>query len=205
MNKLTTFYIVRHGQTEWNVRKILQGHTDTTLTKEGKEQALLIHEKLKNVKFDRIFSSDLLRSKRTAEIIALERKMEVQTTNLLRESYFGTFQGSDSKSFFALFDDWSKKNEKERKKHHKYTDLKNVETPESMLTRLLTFLREASVNFSGEKILVVTHGGIIRRILEHLGFLPGKIKSVTNGAQVIVQSDGIEFFLKDVDGVKVIN
>lgn len=67
-----TLYIVRHGQTDWNVRKIIQGHSDIPLNTEGQEQARVLAESLKNVHFDKIISSDLVRAKRTAEIVALE-------------------------------------------------------------------------------------------------------------------------------------
>lgn len=56
MNKLTTLYIVRHGQTEWNKKGIIQGHSDSPLTKEGKEKAKLLAGNLNDIKFDYIFS-----------------------------------------------------------------------------------------------------------------------------------------------------
>src|SRR3989344_5835107 len=91
--KLTTFYIVRHGQTEWNTKGLLQGHGDSPLTYLGVKQAEQIRDELKSIHFDAIFSSDLLRAKRTAEIVALERKIAVKTTQALRERDFGHFEG----------------------------------------------------------------------------------------------------------------
>ena len=75
--------------TEWNEIGLIQGHSDSPLTAQGITQAKELAKKLKNVKFDLIFSSDLLRAKRTAEIIALEHKLFVQTSKLLRERDFG--------------------------------------------------------------------------------------------------------------------
>ena len=62
---MTTIYIVRHGETKWNVKQLMQGHKDSPLTEKGIEQAEEIKKELKNIHFYRIFSSDLLRAKRT--------------------------------------------------------------------------------------------------------------------------------------------
>ncbi|MBI2630816.1 histidine phosphatase family protein [Candidatus Nomurabacteria bacterium] len=53
-----TLYLVRHGETEWNVKKITQGQSESTLTENGIRQAEETAEKLKDIKFDAIFSSD---------------------------------------------------------------------------------------------------------------------------------------------------
>lgn len=86
--KYCTFYIVRHGETLWNVKGLLQGIKDSALTPTGEKQARELAAELESVNFDVIFSSDLLRARRTAEIIALERKLAVKTSQLLRERQF---------------------------------------------------------------------------------------------------------------------
>lgn len=87
-------YIVRHGETEWNVRKLLQGQKDSNLTEKGKEEAERLAKKFKDTPFDAIFSSDLLRAKRTAEILAVEHNLAIQTNKLLRERHFGRLEGT---------------------------------------------------------------------------------------------------------------
>lgn len=84
-----TFYIVRHGETEWNVKGLVQGHTDIPLTKKGKRQARQLAKKLSRINFNAVFSSDLLRAKQTAQLIALEKKIAVKTTQALREETDG--------------------------------------------------------------------------------------------------------------------
>ena len=93
MQNFCTLYIVRHGETEWNVKKIIQGNEDIPLNKKGESQAKELAKKLRHIKFDVIFSSDLIRAKRTAEIINIEKKLIVQTTKALKERYFGKYQG----------------------------------------------------------------------------------------------------------------
>ena len=60
-------YFVRHGQTEWNKIGRMQGRIDIELNNEGKQQAMIVREKLKGVKFDKVFSSPLKRAVETAE------------------------------------------------------------------------------------------------------------------------------------------
>src|SRR3990167_6788870 len=98
--KLTTFYIVRHGETVFNKKGIMQGNIiDSPLTKIGENQAERVRKKLSKLHFDEIFSSDLFRAKRTAEIITLERKLAVKTTQALREQNYGRYEGKPYKVF----------------------------------------------------------------------------------------------------------
>src|SRR5215469_16993912 len=86
-NKLTTFYIVRHGESDGNIGKG-NNHSfgkGSALTEKGKDQARSLATTLKNISFDALFSSDLIRAEQTAEIIALENKITVNTTKRLRE------------------------------------------------------------------------------------------------------------------------
>ena len=75
-----TFYIIRHGQTEWNLKKIIQGHKDSPLTKIGIRIAKQHANKLKNIHFDAVFSSDSLRAKQTADIVALKRNIAINNS-----------------------------------------------------------------------------------------------------------------------------
>ena len=66
---MTTLYLTRHGETEENAKRILQGLLQTKLTKKGIEQAFMLKEKLKNIHFDAILCSDLIRAIDTATIV----------------------------------------------------------------------------------------------------------------------------------------
>src|SRR3989338_5919677 len=93
MQNFCTIYLVRHGETEWNEKKIIQGHSDIPLNKKGELQAKELGQEFKGIHFDAVFSSNLIRAKRTAEIAVLEKKLAVVTTNALRERMFGRFEG----------------------------------------------------------------------------------------------------------------
>lgn len=203
MNNLTTFYLLRHVETENNVNKIIQGHLDSPLTKNGEEQARALANEFKDVKFDLVFSSDLLRAKRTAEVITLEKNLAVETTKLLRERNWGEFEGTSSGSFDKYYETLSNASDEERRK---YKATKNFESDEEIITRMITFLRETAVNFPGKKILVVSHGSIIRMFLIHLGFgtyktlSPGSLK---NGGWIRIESDGIDFFVRETKQLEI--
>ena len=200
-NNLTTFYLVRHGQTDWNKNKILQGQTDMPLNQKGEEQAKTLAEFLKNVNFDLAFSSDLLRAKRTAEIVVLEKKLHIETTKALRERDFGHLEGGPVEALLAHIA-LLKNLSAQARKNHRLTE--DVESDEEVIIRLITFLRETAVTHPGKTILVASHGGILRMLLIHTGYFTyedlDKI-TLVNGAYVTFQSDGVDFFINTVTGV----
>ena len=200
MNNLTTFYLVRHGNTEWNVKRLLQGHSDSPLTNEGLEQAKNLAIEFRNIKFDRIFSSDLLRAKRTAEIIVLEHKIAVEATQLLRERSYGNLEGQPAAEFEKVDAILDKLTDEERYTY-KY---KELETDEEIVTRFITFMREIAISNPNKNILIVTHGGSMRALLKRLGYGTYeelKHGAVKNGAWVKLETDGVDFFVKETKGV----
>ncbi len=201
MNNMTTFYLARHGETEHNVNHIVQGHLDSPLTEKGEEQAKLLGEEFKNIDFDLIFSSDLLRAKRTAEIVRLEKELAVETTEALRERNWGQLEGQNS-SAFDKYDPVFNALSDEMKKTYKPVD--QYETDEEVTARILTFLRETAITYPGKKILVVSHGGTIRALLVHLGYgTYGQLGhgALRNGGWVKLETDGVDFFIKEVNGL----
>lgn len=205
-NQYTTFYLVRHGETEWNVKKIIQGQTDSSLTKTGTVQAKNLAKKLKRVYFDKIFSSDLFRAKRTAEIIAAEKRLAVVTTKLLRERAFGKYEGWPIEKYYKNFEKYFVENKRlSDMEAYKRKPDKDIESDEEIVNRLITFIREVAIGYPGKTILVVTHGGIMRGFLIHLGYGTRKelpAGSIENTAYVKLLSDGTDFFIKEVVGVE---
>jgi 2,3-bisphosphoglycerate-dependent phosphoglycerate mutase len=200
MKNYCTLYIVRHGETEWNAKKRIQGHKNIPLNKKGEIQAKELANKITNVKFDAIFSSDLIRAKRTAEIISLEKKLTVQTTKALRERYFGKYQGRS----FAINDEIMKLIN--NLKIVKGKTVKEVESDEKIIFRLITFLREIAITHMGKTVLVVSHGGPMRTLLIHLGF--ARYENLTEGgisnlSYIKLKSDGVEFFIEKTEGIKI--
>lgn len=203
---LSTFYIVRHGQAESNVNKIVAGFTDAKLTENGEKQAEARREEFAGIKFDAVFASDLSRARRTAEIISAERQLAVNTRELLKERNFGDWEGRKEDEVRMenkhLFEKLEQLEEKE-KLNFKYNP--GFESDQEIATRMLTVLRELAVTYEGKTVLVVSHGSIMRALLTRLGFAsydelqPGCIE---NTGYIKLESDGVDFFVRETKGIK---
>lgn len=199
---MTTLYITRHGKTEWNEKHIIQGHSDSPLTQEGKEQVKMLAGKLKDIKFDYIISSDLGRAIQTAEIINKEHQLTIKTTELLRERTYGEIEGKSStefKEWDELIKDLSDD------EHYTFKFKPGIESDEEIYTRFMTFIREMAIIEPGKTVLIVSHGGFMRAVLVKLGL--GNYKqlthgAVTNSAFVKIETNGVDFFVKEFEGIK---
>lgn len=192
-------YIVRHGQTDWNAQGLVQGHSDIPLNKVGEQQARNLSRKLRDIKFDAIYASDLVRAKKTAEIISLERKLTIQTTKLLRERRYGQYDGKPREDIKKFHQIWEKLSRIERQTFRPYT---GYDTDEEAVDRFITLLREIAVLYLNKTVLVVSHAGIMRALLNHLSeqtFLAG---TISNSGYIKLKSDGVDFFVEELVGIK---
>lgn len=201
-----TIYLVRHGETEWNIARRLQGHKNSNLTEKGKQQARELGEYLKNIHFDAAFSSDLGRARETAELITLSKKIAVQTTQSLRERSFGPQEGmlfeEANRKVQHLLDRFEKLTDEEK---YRFKFAEDQESDEELARRLATYLREIAVAHPGKTVLAVSHGGIIRSFLVGMGYGTYKelsLGAVKNTACVTLKCDGIDFFVTAVKGIE---
>jgi broad specificity phosphatase PhoE len=145
-------YLARHGETESNNKKIIQGQADTKLNEVGKQQAKNLARVLKDKKIEKIYSSDLSRARETAEIINGELNVELVLTKKLRELDMGNWEG---KSFLELqkipdFKKWVTA-------PTTFDDVRGGETLLELRNRIVGFLSEIK-NEKEENILIVSHG-----------------------------------------------
>ena len=148
---MTTLYLLRHGETEENVKHILQGCMPGTLTEKGREQAKEAALSLKDVNFDVVLSSDLKRSVDTMEIILEELKAHGQTpsvlqTKLLRERDWGSATGMVVDGV------------------HKIVIPKDAESVKTMKQRSRIFLDFVRKTYPNKTVLAVSHGLMCRCI-----------------------------------------
>ena len=142
-------YIVRHGQTDWNVAKRCQGQTDIPLNDTGRAQARATAGEVAKIKIERIISSDLSRARETAEIIGRHIGVAVETDVRIREGDCGTCAGR-----VMTHEDWEEFNIDPKKY--------NGESLEDMFIRTKSFMDEIR---HLENVLVVTHAGTLRMIM----------------------------------------
>ncbi len=200
-----TIYLVRHGETDWNKARKLQGWKDIPLNRIGKEQALKLSDELKDIKFDAIFSSDLLRAKETAEIIAKRRKLIVKTSELLRERRLGKLEGSKFEKFRdEFFSAYKSNSPKEILNFEEKYDLEKL--PEFM-QKVIVFIKEVALAYRNKKVLMVTHGGTMRMILVKVGIvtLPNHTRiKIDNTAYIKILTDGDDIYLDELKGISLI-
>jgi broad specificity phosphatase PhoE len=206
-DQLCRLYLVRHGETEWNRLNKIQGQLNSPLTPEAVKQTKNLGQELREINFAAAFSSDLGRAVQTAEILALENKITVRTTALLRERYLGILQGT-------VKDKWSQKLQKmiqnidNMKRLREIDENTKIESPDKLTSRLIQALREISFAYAGKKVLVVTHSGAMRHLLVRLGYKQTndiyQIK-VENLGYFVLDSDGTDFFINQTHGIYLRN
>lgn len=190
-----TLYFVRHGETEHNVLGLIQGHSDSALTEEGKKQALELQNKFKKIRLSAFYSSDLNRAKETAKIIALPHKLKVIYSQALRERNYGSIEGKPRELLDKIYKSFDKLTHKERF-HHRADP--QAESNKDVIERLLPFLKQVAKKSSGKSVLLVTHGGLIGIFLRYIGFVtPYTRTHIKNGAIVKIETDGKEFKVKE--------
>ncbi len=178
----TTFFFVRHGESEANLARVFSGRRDSPLTERGRAQAQTVADALADVAFDRIVATPLSRSLDTALVIARGRKMPVDVVGDLVEIDVGEKTG-------AAFDEvaglpgWT---------NDGFVSWKGGETLEQVLERGLRALRRIHRETPGATVLVIGHGGVTRILVSHfLGILPRLDASrQTNTAVTVIVTDG---------------
>ena len=153
--------LVRHGETVQNARHIIQGHLPGILSKKGREQAKKVAEYLKKEKLDRIYVSDLKRTRDTAKaIIKFHPRVPVIYDPRLREQNYGIYQGKASGTMDEAV-------RKRRIPYHLYTP-RGGESIVDVQNRVIQFLHDILSEKGLKTVLLVTHGGPMTRMLMHL-------------------------------------
>lgn len=169
--------LVRHGQTDWNRDRRVQGWTDVPLNEEGRRQARALAASLDGRVFDAVYSSDLSRALETARIVAAAQQVPVTPLAGLREKHFGTWEGLTDTEVLSRFPDAHA------------TGWGDGESTDEMAERVVATVEKISAEHPGGEVLVVTHGGPIRALLRHCGAEDG---SVGNCATVgLASRDGV--------------
>ncbi len=171
MTTSKTIYMFRHGETDWNREGRMQGSTDIPLNETGRQQARQLREFFNANPVDVFWSSDLLRARETAEIIAAESGTEILLDARLRETNLGAAEGLTNHEFTTLYGE-------EILERWRNVDLvdHHVRFPkgESKFEHRVRFqqgledLLHSAAAAEWRRIGVATHGGSMRRLIHHL-------------------------------------
>jgi alpha-ribazole phosphatase len=153
--------IARHGQTKHNLDRRYQGITDAPLNETGRAQASQLAERLAGEKIDVIYSSPLMRSTQTAELIAKTNGMGIKKDERLREISFGEWEGMSYDEIQAQSPDHLRKWIDDPA----HVPPPNGETLNQLAVRVKEAVKELRFRHADDTILVVTHGGVIRTML----------------------------------------
>ncbi len=158
---MTTLYLIRHGETEWNREGRIQGHLDPPLNEAGREQARALARRLATVRFEAAYASDLLRARQTAEIVLEGRGISLQLSQDLRERYVGRWEGYRVDDIVNVDPDawrvWLTR-PRDHAPHGGEAEIDLERRAVGALGRIVTA-------HPTETVLVVSHGGAIRAIL----------------------------------------
>lgn len=197
-------YVVRHGQTTHNRDNIISGHDDDPeLTEQGIAQAQETRDKLAHISFDEVYSSDLQRAVKTAEIIAGKPVHESRQVRGLRERKFGAIDGTPNvhlnnlraQPYFQALpieDRWT----------HKLAD--DMESDHQVATRFEQALIDIAQTHPSQTVLVAAHGSTLRTLLIHIGFARVEelgYGTIDNAAFVELAFDGQHFSVQQTSGI----
>jgi probable phosphoglycerate mutase len=153
--------LIRHGETDWNAERRLQGHLDIELNSEGVRQATLLAAALSCECVDAIYASDLRRAHQTAQALATGRDMVVQIEPHLRERCYGAFEGLRYAEIAERFPE-AYETMLARELDARYPPGVNVaETLREFSARAVSAVMKLSKHPQHKKIVVVTHGGVL--------------------------------------------
>ncbi|HEX8989925.1 MAG TPA: histidine phosphatase family protein [Rhodocyclaceae bacterium] len=157
MKQATRICIVRHGETDWNAARRMQGQIDIPLNAAGQAQAAATAAGLAEQRFDAVYSSDLLRTWQTARPIAAAAGLEVTAAPGLRERHYGRMQGLTAIEAQKLCPEVHAAYAG-RDPHH---DLDGGESLTVFAARISATLGELVEAHTGETVLLVAHGGVL--------------------------------------------
>lgn len=163
-------YLTRHGQTEWNLEKRLQGWKDSNLTSKGREGAELLGERLKTVDLDIIFSSSSMRAIETSKIITRGRNIEIKPEDDLREIHTGKWEGNTLPDIEKLYPE----------EYYAYQNTPHLYKPSTNGGETFFQLQERAISVINkiidegkyQNVLIVTHGVTARIIMAYFENCP---------------------------------
>ncbi|SDE43830.1 probable phosphoglycerate mutase [Paenibacillus sp. UNCCL117] len=197
MDNKTTIYLVRHGQTEWNVHHRMQGHQDSPLTELGIRQAEWLSEAIFNEAIDVIYSSSSPRAQKTAEIIRNTRNIRMFESDDLREINLGIWEGKTQSEVKELFPEEFRNFWEDPGKFW----VEGSETFEEVATRSIGACKRIAETHAGKTILIVTHTVVVKLLMAYFENRP--LKDIWNPpyihpaclSKVVLHNDEMEIMM----------
>ena len=161
-------HLIRHGQTDWNEERRVQGQSDSRLTQLGREQAIELGQRIQLVEFDKVFCSSSFRTRQTAANLFPDSRVEIEYLDNLREIFLGPWEGT-------LYDEIERREPDSFRHFWEEPHLFDVEGAESfyeLQNRAVAAVERIAEQHLEQQIAVVSHGALIKTILCHVENLP---------------------------------
>jgi probable phosphoglycerate mutase len=190
----TRFCLVRHGETDWNAERRLQGHTDIELNTRGLAQATQMARALKNMnfEFDVLYTSDLQRARQTAKAIESLYSVSAIGHSALRERNLGALQGLTLNEAPNIEPDlWQAHLSRDI-----HQEMRGGESILQFSSRIKFALDEIQKSHAGKTILLVSHGGaldMMYRIASNQALDSEKVVAVPNASLNWISHDGLSW------------
>ena len=182
----TYLLLVRHGQTEWNRERRIQGNGDSPLTENGHAQAVAAAGALQRYPIDALYASDAGRALQTVEPIAAASGRTVTMDARLRERHYGLFEGKTQEEIRLAFPDLYL----EYQKRHPDFVAPGGESNAKLQQRAIEACTEIASRHAGQHVAIVSHGGTIQAIARYVLGVPLAIQwriRLENGGLTIIR------------------
>ena len=159
--RMVTLYLTRHGETEWNVEKRMQGWQDSPLTEKGRQDAMRLGKRLEAVDLTAIYTSTSGRALETAQLIRGGRLIPIYTEKQLREIHLGDWEGKTHEEIKEMdpiaFDHfWNHPHLYAPRRGERFIDVQN---------RAFAAIEKIVERHQEGNILIVTHGVVLKTLL----------------------------------------
>ncbi|MGE7945662.1 histidine phosphatase family protein [Lysinibacillus sp. NPDC093688] len=201
MRKLTTFYLVRHGETMWNKEQRLQGWLDSPLSENGILQTEKLRDHLKNISFTAAFSSSSGRAKETLQILLTDLQLPINYEDNLREIFLGDWQGKKVEDIMTSHPDYELYTNYPGQFVATHTESFGMVTERAMCS-----LKKIAEKYPENNVLIVSHAVTIKCIINAiLGRSVDKLwaEPFINGTSVtIIEQVDQQWLVKEIGNIQ---
>ena len=193
----TRLILIRHGETEWNRSRTIQGQHDVPLNGTGRAQAEAVACRLANERIDAVYTSDLARARQTAEAIARPHRLAVIAEPGLRERHWGRYQGLRFDEIEGLAPE---AHARMVVRDPGYVLEGGGESIEGLVARVRAALGRLVADRAGQTVVAVAHGGVLdaaHRIASGMPLDSARSFDLPNAAINIIDGDGLRWSIRD--------
>lgn len=188
---MVTFYVIRHGETEANRGGIFQGHMDVPLSDRGRKQAELVAKALQDIHFDAVYTSDLSLAAETARAIMKYHGCGLIADRRLRELYGGEIQGLTAEQVAENYPEFERAFNEDRYNIRRPGGESYADLDQRVARAMEDIYRWNAKRPDGATVAVVSHGGVIRTMLNSVDPDPLLLRNTVGNCTIsVLECDG---------------